>query len=181
MPEQKNKPSSTVHLIEQRPPHPNETPLMVINDISHLFHGKMRSAETEGILSQNGARMILNILAHHEGLRQVDLARMMHMQAPTISILVKKMSAEGLLTNAMRMSDLRSSRLYLTDEGRECYEKTQRLLRSTEEIIMDGFSRSEVKELNALLDRMRNNLLNDLEAGGLLRPAPDLSEIPEEE
>ena len=77
-------------LIERHPPCPGETAPMIINDISHLFHGKMRSVETEGVMSQHGARCILSALAHNEGLRQTDLVRITHMKPPTVSVTLRK-------------------------------------------------------------------------------------------
>ena len=157
-------------LISRHPPHPQETPPMIINDISHLFHGKMRSTQTEGVLSQHGARMILSILSREEGLRQTDLVRMTHMKAPTISVLVKKMAAEGLLTHEIRFSDMRTVCLYLTDKGRQAHLVTHQALHTTDDILMQGFTEEETQLLKSMLCRMRNNLLTDLEQNGLLRP-----------
>ena len=158
-------------LIPQPPPHPHETPPMIINDISHLFHGKMRSIQTEGILSQHGARMILAALAHHDGLRQIDLVRLTHMKAPTVSVIIKKMAEEGLVTHRVQISDLRAACLFLTDKGRDAYESTHRMLRATDEVMMQGFSVQEAEQLKALLGRVRENLLADLKQNGLLCPA----------
>ncbi len=163
-------------LIIRHPQHPHETPPMIINDISHLFHGKMRSCASEGILSQHSARLILSMLAHHEGLRQTDLVRLTHMKAPTVSVLVKKMTAEGLLTNRVQFSDLRAARLYLTDKGREQHETTRATLRATDNILMRGFTTEETEQLKSMLCRMRDNLLSDLEISGLLRAAPAIDD-----
>ncbi|MBQ7338013.1 MAG: MarR family transcriptional regulator [Clostridia bacterium] len=176
MSEKKPTLRSDEHIIHLRPPRPHETPPMIINDISHLFHGKMRSMETEGIMSQHGARMIAYELSRREGLRQIDLVRLTHMKAPTVSVIVKKMAAEGLLTHEVQFSDLRSIRLYLTEKGRALHETTRRSLRSTDEIMMAGFTEEEAQQLKAMLCRVRDNLLSDLESNGLLRPASTLDE-----
>lgn len=160
-------------LISPRPPHPHETAPMMINDISHLFHGKMRSVQTEGILSQHGARMILSALAHNEGLRQIDLVALTHMKAPTVSVIIKKMEAEGLVTHQIQASDLRATRLYLTAKGTAVHETTHQLLALTDQLMMQGFSEAETEQLKALLCRVRENLLTDLKQNGLLRPMPE--------
>ena len=176
MSETKNAAVGEELLIHRRPQHPNETPPMIINDISHLFHGKMRSCENEGIMSQHGARMILSALSHHDGLRQIDLVHLTHMKAPTVSVLIKKMAAEGLVTHEVQFSDLRAVRLHLTEKGRNIHEVTHKTLRSTDEIMMQGLSAEESEQLKMLLCRVRQNLLDDLESRGLLRPAPTLPE-----
>ena len=155
----------------RRPQPVHETPPMIINDISHLFHGKMRSVQTEGLLSQHGARMILATLAHHRGLRQTDLVRLTHMKAPTISVLIKKMEAEGLVTGTVLEDDQRAVRLQLTEKGQQLHEVTRAVLRATDEIMMQGFTQQETEQLKGYLNRVRSNLLADLEQNGLLRPA----------
>lgn len=180
MSEKRHAASGEEHWIPRHPQHPNETPPMIINDIAHLFRGKMRSCESEGIMSQHGARMIISALAHHDGLRQIDLVRMTHMKAPTVSVLIKKMAAEGLLTHEVLLSDLRAVRLHLTEKGREMEESSHRSLCATDEIMMQGFSEEECEQLKILLNRVRENLVRDLESHGLLRPAPTLSETEEE-
>ena len=160
-------------LISSRPPRPHETAPMMINDISHLFHGKMRSVQTEGILSQHGARMILAALAHNEGLRQIDLVALTHMKAPTVSVIMKKMAAEGLITYRTQASDLRANLLFLTEKGRDVHKATHELLHSTDQVMMQGFSDEESAQLKALLSRVRDNLLQDLKQNGLLRPTPE--------
>ena len=167
-------------LISSRPPRPHETAPMMINDISHLFHGKMRSVQTEGILSQHGARMILAALAHNEGLRQIDLVGLTHMKAPTVSVIIKKMAAEGLVTHQVQASDLRAARLYLTEKGRAVHKTTHELLHSTDQVMMQGFSEEETAQLKALLSRVRENLLTDLKQNGLLRPLGEPSHNEEE-
>ncbi len=168
-------------LIHRHPQHPNETPPMIINDISHLFRGKMRSCESEGIMSQHGARMVLYALSHHDGLRQTDLVRLTHMKAPTVSVLIKKMAAEGLLTHEVQLCDLRAVRLHLTEKGRNIEEGSRKTLRATDEIMMQGFSAEECEQLKALLCRVRNNLIGDLESRGLLRPTTSLPDDTDEE
>lgn len=165
--------SSDDGLITQRPPRPHETAPMMINDISHLFHGKMRSVQTEGILSQHGARMILSALAHNEGLRQIDLVALTHMKAPTISVIIKKMAAEGLVTHQVQACDLRANRLYLTEKGHDVHKTTHELLHETDRVMMQGFSDEEIEQLKGLLCRVRDNLLTDLKQNGLLRTMPE--------
>ena len=94
------------------------------------------------------------------------------MKAPTISVIVKKMAAEGLLTHEVHLSDLRAVRLHLTEKGRLAHESTHKALRSTDEIMMDGFTQEETDQLKALLNRVRDNLLADLESKGLLHGTP---------
>lgn len=158
--------------IDQRPPHPDETAPMIVNDISHLFHGKMRAQETEGVMSQHAARCILSLLSRHEGLRQTDIARMTHMKPPTVSVTLRKMMEEDLVRQETMFSDLRANKMYLTEKGKAYHENVRAMLHSIDDVLMRGFSEQESAQLCAMLNRMRDNLIADLEACGLLRPMP---------
>lgn len=162
------------HQIEQRPPHPAETAPMLVNDISHLFHGKMRAQETEGVMSQHGARRILTLLAIHEGLRQTDIARLTHMKPPTVSVTLRKMMAEDLVRQETPFSDLRATKVFLTEKGQQHLQGVRTMLQTIDDILMQGFSEEESKLLCSLLNRMKKNLVDDLEANGLLQPLPTL-------
>ena len=63
---------------------------MLINEISKLFHDKMRET-CEKLGFKNGYRQILMFLAHNDGATQVELVRVSHLKAPTISVTLKKM------------------------------------------------------------------------------------------
>ena len=160
--------------IEHYPPHPAETAPMLVNDISHLFHGKMRAQETEGVMSQHGARRILTLLAIHEGLRQTDIARLTHMKPPTVSVTLRKMMAEDLVRQETPFSDLRATKVFLTEKGQQHLQGVRTMLQTIDDILMQGFSEEESKLLCSLLNRMKKNLVDDLEANGLLQPLPTL-------
>ena len=54
----------------------------------------------------------------------------------------------------------------LTDKGREYDEGVRAMLRHLDEILMQGFEEEERRTLCELLNRMRNNLLSELQRDG---------------
>ena len=144
-------------------PHPiHETPPMIVNDISHLFFAKVRALEPEGVLSQHSARVILRLLIDEDGRKQTDLAHRAHLSAPTVSATLRRMEIEGLVERRACMSDGRASRVYLTAKGREQHASMLAMLRSLDEVTMQGFDDEEAARLGALLVRMRDNLVANL-------------------
>ena len=143
-----------------RPPH--ETPPMIVNDISHLFFGKVRLLEPEGVMSQHSARCILRLLVRGDGVRQSDIAAELHLSAPSISATLRRMEAEGLVARRACEGDSRAVRVYLTDKGREYDDEVRAMLRRLDGILMQGFDKQETEQLTALLCRMRENLLSDV-------------------
>ena len=140
-----------------------ETPPMIVNDISHLFFGKVRSEEPEGLMSQHGVRLLLSCLARQDGQRQSDLARATHLSPPTVSINLGRMEGEGLIRREAGTQDQRVVRVYLTDHGRQCDEEAHAFLRSLDDVLMQNFTPEETRQLTVYLNRMRDNLLRSMD------------------
>lgn len=150
-------------MLEHRPPRPpHETPPMIVNDISHLFFGKVRSLEPEGVMSQHSARCILRLLVRQEGMRQGDIATELHLSAPSVSATLRRMEGEGLVCRRACEGDSRAVQVYLTDKGREYDEGARAMLRRLDDILMQGFDEAETAQLSLMLCRMRENLLHNL-------------------
>ena len=150
-------------ILSHRPPRPpHETPPMMVNDISHLFFGKVRSLEPEGIMSQHSARCILRLLVREDGLKQAEIAATLHLSAPSVSITLRRMESEALICRRGCDGDGRAVRIYLTDKGREYDADARAMLRRLDDMLMQGFSEEESAQLCAFLTRMRDNLLRDL-------------------
>ena len=145
-----------------KPPFPETAP-MIVNDISHLFFGKVRSLEPEGVTSQHSARSILRLLIRTEGLKQSEIAETLHLSAPSISATLRRMEAEGLIVRRACEGDGRAVRIYLTEKGREYDETVRALLHHLDEILMQGFDEQETLVLCDFLNRMRDNLLRELQ------------------
>ena len=157
------KKKTTEALLQHRPPRPpHETPPMIVNDISHLFFGKVRSLEPEGVMSQHSARCIIRLLVRGDGVRQNEIADALHLSAPSVSATLRRMEAGELICRRVCEGDGRAVRVYLTDKGREYDEGVRAMLRRLDGILMDGFSETETEQLTALLCRMKENLLKNL-------------------
>ena len=136
---------------------------MIVNDISHLFFGKVRSVEPEGLMSQHGVRLLLSCLARQDGVSQRELAKATHLSPPTVSVSLGRMETEGWIRREAGEHDQRTVRVYLTEQGRQCDTEARALLRSLDEILMQGFTPEEAGILTAYLNRMRDNLLRSMQ------------------
>lgn len=149
-----------------RPPQPvHQTVPMMINDISHLFFGRVRALEPEGVMSLHSARVILRILVARDGMRQSELAAASHLSAPSVSATLRRMESEGLIVRRDDEADGRAVSVCLTDKGRAQDRAARELLRRVDEQLMQGFSAQEKEQLASLLERMKNNLVNGSKGG----------------
>lgn len=65
-----------------------------------------------------GRTMVLGMIERHGGISQRDLAEKMHLARPTVTIMLQKMEAEGLIERWDDPEDQRLTRIRLTDAGR---------------------------------------------------------------
>ena len=142
-----------------RPLHP--TPPMLVNEIARLFHARMRAYDLDGVMSQDSARLIMRELSREEGCSQLDLVRKTHLKAPTVSVTLRRMEAEGLVERRQDAMDMRVTRVYLSPKGKEHHANVMARLHTLDATQMQGFTEEETAQLLHFLERMRDNILPD--------------------
>lgn len=138
------------------------TPGMLMGDISRLFDARVRR-ETERLGFPQGYRRIVFHLSHNDMLTQNELTKLTHMKAPSISVQLQKMEADGLIKRKVDKNDLRKSYIMLTDKGRDCEKLFISKCDETEKVMFEGFSEEELSSLKEVLKRITKNLADDLE------------------
>jgi DNA-binding MarR family transcriptional regulator len=133
----------------------------LINEISKLFHDKLRR-NSEDLGFKSGYRQILRFLSHEDGVTQVDIARNSHFTAPTVSVTLKKMEDEGLISRKTDKKDTRRTRVFITEKGREWESKLFTTAMDCEEILVRGFSAEEILEFDRLLKKAKENMLAEI-------------------
>lgn len=140
----------------------SDTPVKLCNEISRLFRAHMRDRDDhDGVMSQQGAHLVLSMLAINDGIHQLDLVRKTHLRPPTVSVILKRMEVEGLVQRRSDPADMRSICVYLTDKGRALDAENIGHIKEVDAIALDGLSADEIDELMRLLPRIRDNLLSD--------------------
>ena len=139
--------------------HHSPTPPMLVNEIARLFHARMKSVELDGVMSQDSARLIMRVLSREEGVSQLYLTQRTHLKPPTVSVTLRKMEAEGLVTRECDPEDKRAVRVHLTERGRAHNLRVFARLHELDTLLMEGFDEAERELLKNLLLRMRENIL----------------------
>ena len=138
----------------------SDSPVKFCSEIARLFRAHMRAMEgQDGVMSQPGAHLVLSTLAIHDGINQLELVRQTHLRPPTVSVIIKKMEAEGLVERKSDPEDLRAVRVYLTEEGRRLDQENIRRIRCLDARSLRGFREEEITLLMDLLPKLRDNLL----------------------
>ena len=132
---------------------------MLINQISRMFDERMRAVLPAGHpLTQNSCRFIMRSLFHQDGLTQQELVNSTNMKAPTISVAIRTLEEAGMVRREPDPKDLRSVRVYLTEQGRAVDEEFREKLRCTDRRMMEGISEEDEETLIRLLMSVRENI-----------------------
>lgn len=136
---------------------PNPAPLMLTNEIAKIFENIVRNDELK---LTNSARLLMTILSHREGATQLELAHLAHIKAPTVSVTLHKMEEEGYVARISDENDLRQTRVYLTDKGRDFDVAVRERIFRLDDAALIGFSDEEKAQLVAYLKRIVTNMID---------------------
>ena len=127
----------------------------------HLYvHPKMRAL---GIF--RGQPPVLLKLLECPGISQVDLARHIHVQPPTLARTLTRLQETGLVTREVDPDDHRVNRLSLTAKGGEIVERLKAVLDAERREIFSVLSTEEQQQLCSLIDRISDRYESKLEGG----------------
>ena len=101
------------------------------------------------------------VIGSHDGIPQRDLARRLHVARPTITVMLHKMEAAGLIARRPDEKDQRLTRIHLTDAGRRLQGEMNSILA---DFINSSFGRMSADDLDNF-ERLLNSLCSiiDLE------------------
>jgi MarR family transcriptional regulator, organic hydroperoxide resistance regulator len=105
-----------------------------------------------------GQEMILFQLWDADGIAQSQIAECMCVELPTVTKMVQRMEAAGLVERRQDLEDARISRVFLTGQGRSLRESVAEVWRRLEEQTVAGLTDTERMLLRRLLLQIGENL-----------------------
>lgn len=105
-------------------------------------------------LAPNDPWLLAGIEHHHH---PTEVVRLTQLPAPTVSQMLKRLEAEGLLVRSLDPSDLRRHRFELTARGREVLQESRALLMGAMERRLMRLSPEQRQQLHELLDLLTAN------------------------
>jgi DNA-binding MarR family transcriptional regulator len=130
-----------------------------IHAIMHLYRSQQHRSLREGQhdLAHMEAK-VLGFFARHPGATPSDLVAHSGRDKAQVARLIRGLRERGLLDAQADEADRRSTRLSLSDQGRELYTELHRNDGQLAEIALAGMSDEERSLLQGLLGRLRANL-----------------------
>src|SRR3954467_13491234 len=139
-----------------RPRNPRREFAFLINDVARLLRTYAdQRARQFGMTRAQWA--VLARLEHHEGLKQTELAEMLDLQPITLTRLVDRLCANGLIERRPDPNDRRAKRLFLTDEARPLMDRLAVFGEELMAEVLAGIDDGEVKLLLSKLGRAKEN------------------------
>lgn len=116
--------------------------------LSSMERGKLRA----------GQEMLLLQLWADDGLTQSQLGERLRVEPPTVTKMLQRIEAEGLVERRPDPDDARVSRVFLTPHGRAMQAAVAAAWRAVDTQLTAGMSAEERMLLRRLLLQMRQNL-----------------------
>jgi MarR family transcriptional regulator, organic hydroperoxide resistance regulator len=108
-----------------------------------------------------GQPPVLFVLAHKGGLKQRELADHLHIQPATLTVMLKRMEASGYITRRPDPMDLRVSRVFLTEEGKELCQQVRKAFANMEQEYFGALTPEDKEKMREGLTLVRDRLLKD--------------------
>ena len=102
--------------------------------------------------------LILNALRHGRWTAQLDLARTLGIESPTLTRHLDKLEHQGLVVRRPSAADRRAMRVELTAAGDEAHQRMLAAVIAFNRRLQAGIGRDELQQFDSLLDRLAENV-----------------------
>jgi MarR family transcriptional regulator for hemolysin len=140
-----------------RPRNPRREFAFLINDVARL----LRTYADQRVRQLGMTRAqwaVLARLEYHEGLKQSELAEMLDLQPITLTRLVDRLCANGMIERRPDPNDRRAKRLHLTPLARPLMDRLTDLGQDVMATTLDGFDLATVERMILELSAAKENL-----------------------
>jgi MarR family transcriptional regulator for hemolysin len=140
-----------------RPRSPQREFAFLINDVGRLLRTYAdQQARQFGMTRAQWA--VLARLEYAEGLKQSELAELLDLQTITLTRLVDRLCANGLIERRADPSDRRAKRLYLTAQARPLMNRLADLGENMMARVLEGLDAAKIEQMTTNLSGVRDNL-----------------------
>jgi DNA-binding MarR family transcriptional regulator len=131
----------------------------LVADIARLMRRRFVRALADADTGVTAAEArVLAYVEHYPGQRQATLAERLGVEPMTMSALVDRLEAAGLLRRLPDPQDRRAKLVELTDEAAPVAARIHEVALRLRRQAVEGFSQTDVDAVYDLLERMHDNL-----------------------
>lgn len=133
---------------------------------NHLMVQKALVSSVKDTGLTPGQPKVLDYLLHHDGAIQKEIAIFCHIEPASLSTILNGMENKGYIERKNTDNNRRSLHVYLTETGKKYANRLNLEFTKIESEALKGFSESEVQQLQDLLGRLYENMVNIQEKEG---------------
>lgn len=150
------------------PATPKQTLGFVLNDVARLIR-KLFEQRAKGLGLTRAQWQVLAYLRFYEGIRQGGLAELLELEPISLSRVVDKLEAAGLVERRPDAEDRRSKRLYLSPPALPMLEQLKIIAEGAKRDVVAGIPAEDQALMMQSLLTMRSNLVRLLGPDGIER------------
>ena len=143
--------------------HPSQNLGFLLHDVARLMRKRFEQNARELRLTRSQCQVLAH-LARHEGIPQSGLAEILEVEPITLTRILDRLEAGGLVERRPHATDRRIRQLYLTAEARPLLADIFAIGADTRGEALDGVPEIERDLLFQTLTTMKANLLRKLNA-----------------
>lgn len=126
-----------------------------------IFSKLLKDAEIDDINPAQGR--ILFALWKQDNIPITELSKETQLHKSTLTKMLDRLEGSGHLTREQMPGDRRTTLIQLTDKNRRLKEKYEKISDEMRQIYYKGFSTEEITQLNQLLTKVLDNLIENTE------------------
>ena len=132
-------------------------PISLIGKLSKKLTNITKEMSPEDDAAKS-VKLVLQCLINKNGITQLEIVNFTGFKAPTVSIMLQKMEAEGYVTRKPDTYDLRAIRVFITEKGIETYINAVNTVKKIEERVLKDLSEEELDALVYALKKIEKNI-----------------------
>ena len=135
----------------------------LLHDVARLMRKRFEQNARDLGLTRSQCQVLAH-LARHQGIQQGGLAEILEVEPITLTRLLDRLEAQGLVERRAHASDRRIRLLYLTARAHPLLSDIFTIGAATRAEALEGVPEAEREHLFAILSAMKANLLNKASA-----------------
>ncbi len=130
--------------------------------VSHMHHAAIEGRIMKLGFHHSQHRMLMHLARYEHIPSQKELAEAMGITPAAVTTTLKRLEKEGYITRTVTDEDNRRNVIRITDAGRTAINESQALFDAVDHQMFKGISEDELKAFTATLQRMRDNLVEEI-------------------
>ncbi|MBQ5389703.1 MAG: MarR family transcriptional regulator [Clostridia bacterium] len=109
-------------------------------------------------LGRSAHRMLMILSENPDGCAQARLAEVLEISPAAVTVILKKLEAEGYILRTVNPADSRLNTTELTEKGKTIVVESHKTFTEIDDAVFEEFTKAEMETLNGFLQRMQTNM-----------------------